>query len=128
MVKETLTSERFAKMSAAYEQEQQQLETSAAELREAVNTCEQQKVNVKSFLRIARSYIEPEQLTPDVLRLFVGKVIVHEGDRSSGERIQQVEIHYNFVGQLDVSAEMVKTGRWTKEEIFSRSLLEQQAI
>jgi len=64
MVSGALTSERFAKLSAAYEKEQKDLETSTAELREKVEACEQQKVNVKSFLKLVKSYTEPEQLTP----------------------------------------------------------------
>lgn len=44
-----LTDERFAKMSATYEREQRELERSTAELQKAVETCERQKVNVKSF-------------------------------------------------------------------------------
>lgn len=67
------------------------------------------EVNVKSFLKMVRSYIEPEQLTPEVLRMFVEKIVLHEGDRSSGQRIQQVDIYYNFVGKINMSMETVKT-------------------
>lgn len=69
MVKGTLTAERFTKMSATYEQEQKELEISTTKLQKDVDACETQKVNVKSFLRMVRSYIEPEQLTPDILRM-----------------------------------------------------------
>ena len=44
-----LTDERFSKMSATYEKEQRELEASTSKLREQVDACEQQKVNVKSF-------------------------------------------------------------------------------
>ena len=93
VVKGKLTDERFAKMSAAYEQEQKTLEVSTAELRQTVEACENQKVNIKSFLNLVKSYIEPEQLTPEILRMFVEKIIIHEADKSSGHRIQQVDIH-----------------------------------
>lgn len=101
----TLTKDRFSRMSASYEQEQKELENSTAELREQVEACEQQKINIKSFLKLVRSYIEPEQLTPEILRMFVEKIVIHEADKSSGHRTQQIDIHYNFVGQLAFSSE-----------------------
>ena len=61
--------------------------------------------NIKSFLKLVRSYTEPEQLTPEILRMFVEKIVIHEADKSSGHRTQQIDIHYNFVGQLAFSSE-----------------------
>lgn len=111
VVKGKLTDKRFAKMSAAYEQEQKALEVSTAELRQTVEACENQKVNIKSFLKLVKSYIEPDQLTPEILRMFVEKIIIYEADKSSGHRIQQVDIHYNFVGQFDMSVEKIRSRR-----------------
>lgn len=122
MVNGTLTAERFAKMSATYEKEQKDLEDSTAELRKMLEACDQQKVNVKSFLKLVRSYIEPEELTPEILRMFVEKIVIHEADKSSGHRVQRVEIHYNFVGQIDMSAETVKSRRRTTAEIQEQIL------
>lgn len=31
------------------------------------------------------------------------KVVVHEADKSSGTRIQQVDIYLNFIGKVDLS-------------------------
>lgn len=117
VVKDNLSAERFAKMSAAYEQEQKGLETSALELRKKIDTCERQTVNVKSFLKLVRSYIMPERLTPEILHMFVDKVIVHEPDYSTGQRTQQIDIHYNFVGQVGTPAKLVGVNRRSKEEI-----------
>ncbi len=115
-------------MSATYEQEQKELEVSTKELQRAVEACEQQKVNIKSFLKLVKSYTEPEQLTPEILRMFVEKVVVHAPDRSSGHRTQQIDIHYNFVGQLDMSVETTKTRRRTKAEMDAQFLSNQHNI
>ena len=103
-----LTDERFAKMTADYEQEQCTLETSTAELRKIVEGIERQTVNIKSFLKIVHGYIEPDTLTPDILHEFVEKIVVHAPDKSSGHRTQQVDIHYNFVGEIELSREIAK--------------------
>lgn len=123
-----LTDERFSKMSATYENEQRELETSTSELRKQVEACEQQEVNIKSFLKLVRSYTEPERLTPEVLHMFVEKVVVHAPDKSSGHRIQQIDIYYNFVGQLDISVEMSRSRRRSRAEIDAQILSNQQRI
>ncbi|MCM1234255.1 MAG: DUF4368 domain-containing protein [Ruminococcus flavefaciens] len=117
VVRGTLTSERFAKMSATYEQEQKGLESSAAELRKILDECEHQKANTKGFLKLVRSYTEPEKLTPEILHMFVEKVVIHAPEVIDDRRTQAVDIYYNFVGQIDMSLETVKTSRRTKEQM-----------
>ncbi len=106
-----LTDERFSRMCSTYEKEQKELEASTAELQKAMETCSSKETDVNSFLKVVRSYTEPERLTPEILRMFVEKIVLHEGDSSSGQRIQQVDIHYNFVGQINMSIETAKTRR-----------------
>ena len=104
-----LTAERFVKMSAGYEQEQADLKNSAKELRELVSTMETEEVNIQSFLKIVKKYTEPTELTPLLLHEFVEKIVVHAPDRSSGQRVQQIDVHYNFIGEIDLSPEYIKT-------------------
>lgn len=103
-----LTEERFAKLSAAYEQEQADLNRSIEELTATVTEAESQTVNVQSFLKIVRKYTHPEKLTPAMLREFVEKVVVHAPDKSSGHRVQRIDVHYNFIGEIDFSPEYAK--------------------
>lgn len=101
-----LSDSRFAKMNADYEQEQQILEASSADLKRTVDICEEQTVNIKSFLKCVRKYTEPSELTPDMLHELVDKIVVHAPDKSSGHRTQQVDIYYNFVGKIPLSEEV----------------------
>ena len=43
------------------------------------------------------------ELTPEILREFVDKIIVHAPDKSSGRRLQEIEIIYNHIGEFDHS-------------------------
>ena len=104
-----LTAERFVKMSAGYEQEQADLKNLVKELRELVSTMETEEVNIQSFLKIVKKYTEPTELTPLLLHEFVEKIVVHAPDRSSGQRVQQIDVHYNFIGEIDLSPEYIKT-------------------
>lgn len=103
-----LSDERFAKRNADYEREQKALENSTAELRKIVEACEEQSVNVRSFIRIVRRYIVPTELTPEILHELVNKIVVHTPDTSTGHRTQQIDIDYNFVGELALSSEIAK--------------------
>lgn len=33
---------------------------------------------------------------------FVDKIVVHEADKSTGDRIQQIDIYLKYVGKLDI--------------------------
>ena len=98
-----LTDERFSKMSADYEQEQARLQVSARELRQTVEACEQQSVNMDSFIKLVKKYTVPDKLFPELLHAFVEKIVVHAPDKSSGHRTQQIDIHYNFIGEIGLS-------------------------
>ena len=99
-------------MSTTYEQEQKELEISIAKLQTAIENCDQKKVSVNNFLKLVRSYTEPEQLTPEILRMFVEKIVAPPPAESTGRRMRQIDIYYNFVGQFDMSIATTKVGRW----------------
>lgn len=100
-----LTDERFAKLSASYEREQEDLKVSIAELAVIVQDSEAQAVNVQSFLKVVQKYTQPDKLTAAMLREFVEKIVVHAPDKSSGHRVQRIDVHYNFIGEIDLSPE-----------------------
>ena len=60
-------------------------------------------VDVKRFLAIVKKYTDLTELTPEILREFVDKIIVHAPDKSSGRRLQEIEIIYNHIGEFDHS-------------------------
>ena len=82
MVSGKLADERFAKMSAAYEQEQKELVENSAGLKKTFVSCENQKANINSFLRLVKSYIEPQELTPEILHMFIEKIVVHKQNQT----------------------------------------------
>ena len=108
-----LSAERFAKLSGGYEKEQKELKQSAKELQTVVSAIETQAVNVQSFLKIVRKYTAPTELTPALLREFVEKIVVHAPDKSSGHRTQRIDVHYNFIGEIDFSPEYSRVSRQT---------------
>ncbi len=108
-----LTAERFSKLSEGYEKEQAELKVSVEELHAIVDEAETQEINVQSFLKIVKKYTEPMELTPMLVHEFVEKIIVHAPDKSSGHRVQQIDVHYNFIGEIDLSPEYSKYSKKT---------------
>lgn len=98
-----LSDERFMKMSKGYEDEQRTLQTEADGIQSELQQEEKKSVDVKRFLAIVKKYTDLTELTPEILREFIDKVIVHAPDKSSGRRLQEIEIIYNHIGEFDRS-------------------------
>jgi DNA invertase Pin-like site-specific DNA recombinase len=97
-----LSDERFNMMSRDYENEQATLRLQSAEIQILLDEFEQDSQSASRFLELAKKYPAFDELTPQMLHEFVDKVYIHEGDRSSGERRQQIDIYLNFIGQFIV--------------------------
>ena len=92
-----LSDERYEQLSVAYEREQSELKSQNVELQAELNDFNSDSVKADRFIEIVQHYTEFEELTTPMLNEFVDKIMVHEADKSSGERTQQVDIHFNFI-------------------------------
>lgn len=102
-VSEKLSDERFAKMSAKYEREQQELRVEVTELDAALSEQESRLGDMDKFLAMVRKYTDIQELTPALTNEFIDRIIVHEPSKARGNRVQQVDIIYNGVGAVDLS-------------------------
>ena len=87
-------------MSQAYEQEQASLTQRINVLRKELSTAKEEADNVTKFMRLVKRYTEITELTPEIVREFIQKVIVHQAEKVNGKRWQAVEIIYNCVGVI----------------------------
>ena len=108
-----LSDERFTMMSAGYEEEQAKLKATVAELTAFVETAEQKSSDVTAFLKVVHKYEHIETLTPEIMHELIDKIIVHEPDKSSGKRVQDIEIHFRF--DVAVTTISVETGKYVKK-------------
>ena len=93
-------------MSAKHEQEQAVLKEEIATLVKNVRREEETTDNFDRFMNLLRRYVGAgiKVLTPTKVNEFVKKIVVHEADNSTGRQVQQVEIVFNFIGDLDLPA------------------------
>ncbi|MDE6746588.1 MAG: DUF4368 domain-containing protein [Oscillospiraceae bacterium] len=47
-------------------------------------------------MEIVRKYTEITELTSEIMHEFIEKIVVHAPDKSSGHRVQQIDIYYRF--------------------------------
>lgn len=95
-----ISHERFLKLSAEYENEQQELQQQVADFEKETNEFENRELDFKQFYEIVQKYVGIKELTPTVVNEFVKKIIVHAPDKSSGHRTQNVQIIFNFIGEF----------------------------
>ena len=118
--------ERFDTLLAGYEQEQATLRQSIAEGESALGSFEQDTANVEHFLDLARKYTNFSELTTPMINEFVEKIVVHAPDKSTGDRVQEVDIYLKFIGKFDAPMpeptpeEIAEQERLQKERIRSR--------
>jgi len=100
-----LSDERYNQLSCLYEREQAELKAQNVELQSELDAFNADSVKADRFIEIVRHYTEFEELTTPMLNEFINKILIYESDKSSGERVQQVDIYFNFIGNFIVPKE-----------------------
>jgi len=96
----TISDERFSKMSANYETEQAQLEARAAELKRLISAEKESVVNVNAFIELVKRRTEIKELTAEIIREYVEKVIVFQAETIDGVKTQRIKIIWNCIGDF----------------------------
>ncbi len=79
-------------------EKQSALEQEAAELKEGITAQAEDCMRAQKFVSLVRRYTSFDELTTPMLNEFIEKVVVHEADKSTGDRRQKVDIYFNFIG------------------------------
>ena len=69
----------------------------------AIQRLREQVSGTDHFISLAKRYTDIQELTPELLRLFIQKIVIHEKDMKWSKHAQQtVEIHYNDIGCVEL--------------------------
>ncbi len=94
-----ITTEQFQSLSGSYTEEQEQLKQAIPKHVAAIQQLRDTVSNTDSFIAKAKRYTDITELTPELLRLFIQKIVVHEkAVKWSKHAEQTVEIHYADIG------------------------------
>ena len=98
----SLTEKRFKLLSDGYEREQEELDAAIKHEQAELDAFNADTDRAGQFLDLVKRYTDFSVLTTPMIFEFVDKIVVHAPDRSSGERMQEVDIYLKFIGKFDV--------------------------
>ncbi len=101
-VSEKITIELFNALSANHISEQKQLREDVSNMKQELEQIITSNSNTSSFINLVRKYTDIQELTPEILLAFVDKVNIHAADKIEGKRVQQIDIYYTCIGNVDL--------------------------
>lgn len=96
-----ISEERYLRVSNTYEIEHADLKERIKTLRSEIAKAKEDDDKILDFMMLIYKYNSFEKLTPEILRAFIEKIVVHEKTKVDRHYRQTIEIFYNFVGAID---------------------------
>lgn len=101
-----VTNEQFRMLSDGYNEEQRNIGEQIPKLKAEIEELKSAAINVDKFVAIAKKYTDLQELTPEVLRTFISKVVIHErSEKWSKDAEQQIDINFRYIGNLTVQTQ-----------------------
>ena len=99
---EKINERNFSMLSQKYQQEQGELETKIEALTAQLASTKEQEDSVNKWVELIKQFSSPTELTAELLNTLIEKILVHEATKDAGgNRTQEIEIFYRFVGKID---------------------------
>lgn len=98
-----INDDRFAKMSAMYEAEQEELKKTVQKLKDEIAVVREEGEEVERFMKLVDKYADITELNAEIIRTFIEKIIVYEAEKIDGVKTQRIKIIYNCIGAVRVS-------------------------
>ena len=95
-----LSEQRFMKLTATLEQEQETNQRQIQELSDLMRHSDEQESDIRTFIREIRQYAAIKELDETVLHRLIHKVLIGEVKKIDGQKVQEIRIVYNFVGEI----------------------------
>lgn len=94
-----LPDDIYAEMMNGYKQEREDLTAKLDNLNAAIAEAEQESTGINEFVGLIEKYINIQELDRAVVHELIEKIVVHQAHKEpDGQRIQQIDIYYRFVG------------------------------
>lgn len=92
-----IPQERFATLSATYEDEQKTLKSKIAELEENISGRGGDVQNIMRFFELVRKHDEVTELSAAIIHEFIDSVVVYQAEGKRKDRTQKVVINFRFI-------------------------------
>ena len=112
-----IPNEHFRLLSAEYTTEQAALRNKLPKLEERLEQLQNSLTNVAQFIDKAKRYSNITELTPEILRLFIEKIVVGEKSQKYSRTAEQdIWIYYRDIGLMDTPMEQTFESEHQSEE------------
>ncbi|TRW22095.1 DUF4368 domain-containing protein [Criibacterium bergeronii] len=98
--KSLLDEEKFKLVSQNYSNEQTKLKEKIKNLQTQIKETNKQEEGIDNFVTLIEQCLEIKELNAFVVNTLIDKVIVSEPKEINGEMCQNINIVYNFIGEL----------------------------
>ena len=93
-------------MSANYEKEQKELLATVEHDEQTVKKAEQEKVDLKVFLKAIRECTDLKELTPTIVNTLIKRIDVHKSEKDeNGIKHIPIDISFTAVGIINIPTE-----------------------
>ena len=94
-----ITNEQFRMLSDGYNAEQRTIADQIPILQKKIEDLKVSSTNVERFVTISNKYTDLQDLTPEILRTFIDKIVIHERTEKWAKTAeQQIDIYFRYVG------------------------------
>lgn len=98
----TLSEARYKKLSQKYDIEQSDIQKKMKQLNKLIEREEHREVDIDDFLEIVRQYTRVNKLTPELVRAFIDKIVVHQREELKNAQHQKIEIYFKVLGTIEL--------------------------
>ena len=94
-----ITNEQFRMLSDGYNTEQRAIAEQIPIMQKLIEDLKASSTNVERFVAISNKYTDLHTLTPEILRTFLDKVVIHERNEKWAKTAEQkIDIYFRYVG------------------------------
>ena len=74
----------------------------SASLSEEIRKMEEEMIGAEKWVELIKENVVPKELTATLLNTMIEKILIHAPEiDDNGERTQEIEIYYRFIGKID---------------------------
>ena len=92
----------FTDLLNGYDSEQIELGSEIERLQAEIDTFNSDSLKADRFMELVKKHTEFNEFSPLLLNEFIEKVVIHEADKSTGKRVQKIDVYLNFIGNFEL--------------------------
>ena len=96
-----ITEHNFNMLSQKYQNEQIALEEKLESMKAELDSIQDSEADARKWIDLVRQYSHPTELTAELLNALIDRIYIHEATYDDdGNKLQKIEIHYKFIGNV----------------------------